>query len=159
FGPPANANEPASETRPWGASGTQVRQGTAMELAELAFRAAPASLAGGELPGLGVVATDLDLTVGRELGLGCTLDRVATGDDAEVGLGRPSRARLPQPRREVHLFFDLGRVKGQRLVLGSFGLDVAVQRHARPRRDELADDHVLLQALEPVGATFDRRFG
>ena len=35
----------------------------------------------------------------------------------------------------------------------------AVETHAGTGRDELADDHVLLEALEPVGAAFDRRFG
>ena len=38
------------------------------------------------------------------------------------------------------------RVEGQRLVVGRLGLDVAVARHAGPGRDELADDHVLLEA-------------
>ena len=77
----------------------------------------------------------------------------------ELGLGLTVRARFAQPGREVHLFFDLGRVERQRLVLGRLGLDVAVHRHARPGRDELADDHVLLEALEPVGTTLDRRLG
>src|SRR5262245_41251660 len=51
------------------------------------------------------------------------------------------RAGVAQPVGQV----GVGRVEGQRLVVGRVGLDLAVPRHARPSRDELADDHVLLE--------------
>src|SRR4051794_33192033 len=109
--------------------------------------------------GLTGVAAEGAFAGRRELGLGPAFDATATGEDADVGFGLTRRARLPQPCREVHLFFDLGRVERQRLVFGGLGLDVAIQRHARAGRDQLADDHVLLQTLEAVGTALDRGFG
>src|SRR5207244_10106219 len=43
-------------------------------------------------------------------------------------------------------------VERQRLGLRRHRLDRAVAEHARPRRDQLADDHVLLEAEQLVGA-------
>src|SRR5207244_6998645 len=61
------------------------------------------------------------------------------------------RARVAQPVGQV----GVGRVEGQRLVVGCVGLDVPVPLHARPCGDELADDHVLLEPDQPVPAALD----
>src|SRR5690606_19179329 len=44
-------------------------------------------------------------------------------------------------------------------VFGRSDPDVAIAGHPRARRDELADDHVFLEAQERIGLSFDRRVG
>src|SRR5262252_5034475 len=66
-----------------------------------------------------------------------------------------ARARVAQPVGEI----GIGRVEGQRLVVGRVGLDLAVPRHAGPGRDELADDHVLLEPDQPVLSALDGGLG
>src|SRR5690606_24377356 len=55
----------------------------------------------------------------------------------------------------------LEQVRGEHLLrqLGRDGLDVAVAAQAGAGRDQLADDDVLLQAVQPVGLAFDRGLG
>ena len=79
---------------------------------------------------------------------------IAAGAVAEHRRGLPQR---PQPLGEV--LVGVAGVERQRLGLRRHRLDRAVAEHARPRRDELADDDVLLEAEQLVGAAFDGRLG
>src|SRR5246127_1091612 len=51
------------------------------------------------------------------------------------------------------------RVRGGPSLLGRLHLDVAVPVDSGPGREQLADDHVLLQTVELVAAAVDRRIG
>src|SRR5690606_2610218 len=53
----------------------------------------------------------------------------------------------------------LGAVEVQRFVVGRVGLDLLVAGHAGTGGDELADDDVLLEAAEAVGAALDGGLG
>ena len=80
------------------------------------------------------------------------------GEDAE-SVSADWRARVASHVREVEVAVGVGRVEGQRLVVGRLGARCRGTRHAGTRRDELADDHVLLEPEEAVAAALDGRLG
>ena len=86
----------------------------------------------------------------------CALDLVeavlveADGGAGELAVALVAVDGIAEARDRV------GRRAGR---LGRLDLDVAVTGNARTSRDQLTDDHVLLQADELVGALVDRGIG
>src|SRR4029077_10873145 len=70
-----------------------------------------------------------------------------------------STSSLAEVRAVVLVLVRRDRVRRGPGLLGGLNLDVAVAVDAGTGRDQLSDDHVLLQAVEPVAAAVDRRIG
>src|SRR3954454_5411529 len=86
------------------------------------------------------------------------LERGHRGQEAPVVAAVLGQQRGPEPLGEIEVVLVVAGVEGQRLVVGRLGGHVAVLRHAGPRGDQLADDDVLLEALEAVVLALDRGF-
>src|ERR1700712_5635590 len=66
---------------------------------------------------------------------------------------------LAEVRAVVLILVGRNRVRRGAGLLGGLNLDVAVAGNTRTGRDQLADDDVLLETVEPVAAAVDRRIG
>src|SRR5687768_14205066 len=121
---------------------------------------------GAEGAGSSSVFVERRLDLGRLLGFAGLVrrGRVRTGRAAEVQAERLEvdpvavAADLLQ-RGEQLLLGGRPRVRGRGHLRGGADLDPAVPLQPRGRRDELPDDHVLLQAEQPVDLALDRRVG
>src|SRR5206468_9321773 len=92
----------------------------------------------------------------RRRRVGAGLAAEVEAERAEIEAVAAVGADLLQRREQLRLGLR-PRVRARRDLLGRLDLDPAVALEAGRGRDQLADDHVLLEAEQPVGLALDRR--